>query len=282
MDIANTTTERIEALAAAQKAFFATGRTRDLKYRREMLSRFEAGLKKWEEALCDALWKDLHKSFEEAFMTEIGLIYGEIATARRKLFRWARTRRVHTPITGFPSSSYIVKEPLGCTLIVSPWNYPVQLLLNPLVGAIAAGCTAILKPSPYVPEVSLTLERFIADTFPEKLAAVVQGNREVNTELFARRWDLVFCDVPTFSNSSRMRKASFDVQRDHAELLIGVSRLLTRDGTCVFSCNLRSFKLDEEALAKAGVEAQDITAQTIPEDFSRNQRIHRCYLVRRA
>ncbi len=95
------------------------------------------------------------------------------------------------------------------------------------------------------------------------------------------RWDLVFCDVPTFSNSSRMRKASFDVQRDHAELLIGVSRLLTRDGTCVFSCNLRSFKLDEEALAKAGVEAQDITAQTIPEDFSRNQRIHKCYLVRR-
>ena len=94
------------------------------------------------------------------------------------------------------------------------------------------------------------------------------------------RWDLVFCDVPTFSNSSRMRKASFDVQRDHAELLIGVSRLLTREGTCVFSCNLRTFKLDEQALAKAGVEAQDITAETIPEDFSRNQRIHKCYLVR--
>ena len=96
------------------------------------------------------------------------------------------------------------------------------------------------------------------------------------------RWDLIFCDVPTFSNSSRMRKASFDVQRDHAELLIGVSRLLTREGTCVFSCNLRTFKIDEEALAKAGVVAEDITAQTIPEDFSRNQRIHKCYLVRRA
>jgi 23S rRNA (guanine2445-N2)-methyltransferase / 23S rRNA (guanine2069-N7)-methyltransferase len=95
------------------------------------------------------------------------------------------------------------------------------------------------------------------------------------------RWDLVFCDVPTFSNSSRMRKASFDVQRDHAELLIGVSRLLTREGTCVFSCNLRSFKIDEAALAKAGVQVEDITAQTIPEDFARNQRIHRCYLVRR-
>ena len=95
------------------------------------------------------------------------------------------------------------------------------------------------------------------------------------------RWDLVFCDVPTFSNSSRMRKASFDVQRDHAELLIGVSRLLTRDGTCVFSCNLRNFRLDEEALSKAGVQAQDITSDTIPDDFSRNPRIHHCYLVRR-
>ena len=95
------------------------------------------------------------------------------------------------------------------------------------------------------------------------------------------RWDLVFCDVPTFSNSSRMRKASFDVQRDHAELLIGVSRLLTREGTCVFSCNLRNFRIDEEALAKVGVEVEDITAKTIPEDFSRNQRIHHCYLVRR-
>lgn len=98
----------------------------------------------------------------------------------------------------------------------------------------------------------------------------------------ANRWDLVFCDVPTFSNSRRMGRGSFDVQRDHAELLIGISRLLTRDGVCVFSCNLRSFAIDEAALAKAGVVVEDITAQTIPEDFARTPRIHRCYLVRRA
>ena len=103
----------------------------------------------------------------------------------------------------------------------------------------------------------------------------------------ANRWDLVFCDVPTFSNSQRMRKGSFDVQRDHVELLIGVSRLLTRGsdgrdgGTCVFSCNLRTFKPDVAALAKAGVIIEDITEQTIPEDFSRNRRIHHCYVVRR-
>jgi 23S rRNA (guanine2445-N2)-methyltransferase / 23S rRNA (guanine2069-N7)-methyltransferase len=102
------------------------------------------------------------------------------------------------------------------------------------------------------------------------------------------RWDLVFCDVPTFSNSKGMGSRSFDVQRDHVELLIGVSRLLTRGkgegagGTCVFSCNLRTFRPDVEALAKAGVAIEDITAQTIPEDFSRNPRIHKCYLVTRA
>ena len=95
------------------------------------------------------------------------------------------------------------------------------------------------------------------------------------------RWDLVFCDVPTFSNSSRMGRRSFDVQRDHAELLIGISRLLTRNGTCVFSCNLRTFAPDVEKLARAGVSIEDITDRTIPEDFARNKRVHHAYLVRR-
>lgn len=95
------------------------------------------------------------------------------------------------------------------------------------------------------------------------------------------RWDLVFCDVPTFSNSQRMRKSSFDVQRDHVELIIGVSRLLTRNGSAIFSCNLRGFKPDVEALKKAGVVLEDITEQTIPEDFQRNKKIHHCYIVKR-
>lgn len=96
------------------------------------------------------------------------------------------------------------------------------------------------------------------------------------------RWDLVFCDVPTFSNSRRMGRKSFDVQRDHVELLIDVSRLLTRNGVCVFSCNLRSFAPALEPLARAGVSLEDITAQTIPEDFARNQRVHHTYLLRRS
>lgn len=96
-----------------------------------------------------------------------------------------------------------------------------------------------------------------------------------------RQWDLIFVDPPTFSNSKAMGRRTWDVQRDHVELLIGVSRLLTRDGEAVFSCNLRTFKPDTDALARAGVIIEDITADTIPHDFQRNPRIHRCYRVRR-
>lgn len=95
------------------------------------------------------------------------------------------------------------------------------------------------------------------------------------------RWDLIFCDVPTFSNSRRMRGRSFDVQRDHVELLIGLSRLLTRNGTCVFSCNLRTFKPDVQKLLKAKVHIENITDQTICEDFSRNKRVHHAFIVHR-
>ena len=192
MAIENTSVERIQELVEKQRAFYATGTTRDVQWRKQQLKAFKAGLQKWEKPLADALWADLHKSYEEAYLTEIGLVYGEIGEAIRKVGRWARRKCRPTPLTVMPSSSYIVREPLGCTLIVSPWNYPVQLLLNPLVGAISAGCTAILKPSPYVPRVSAVLQQLIEDTFPEEYVAVVQGNRLVNGELFRHRYDLVF------------------------------------------------------------------------------------------
>ena len=192
MAIENTSPERIEELVLKQRALFACGITRDINWRKFQLKQFLSGLRKWEKPICDALWADLHKSYEEAFVTELGLVYGEIRDALRNVRRWARKRCRPTPVTVMPSSSYIVREPMGCTLIVSPWNYPVQLLLNPLVGALAAGCTAILKPSPYVPSVSKVMEEFIADTFEEGVVAVVQGNRLVNGELFRHRYDLVF------------------------------------------------------------------------------------------
>ena len=120
--------------------------------------------------------------------------------------------------------------------------------------------------------------------FEEKEHEFIQTDviQWVNDQRHTRnRWDLIFCDPPTFSNSSSMRSKSFDVQRDHAELLIDISRLLTRDGVCVFSCNLRNFKPDLETLEKAGVSLEDITPQTIPEDFKRNPKIHHCYILKR-
>ena len=188
----NTSIEKIAAIAQKQKAYFRSGATKPVSFRKDMLRKFRAGLHKWEKPICDALWQDLHKCYQEAYMTEIGLVYGEISDALKHVAKWSRKKRRPTPMVVMPSSSYIVREPLGCSLIVSPWNYPVQLLLNPLVGAIAAGCTAVLKPSPYVPAVSAALQAFVEDTFPEEYIAVVQGNREVNKALFETRWDLVF------------------------------------------------------------------------------------------
>ena len=188
----NTSIEKIQNIAEAQKAFFRSGATLDLKFRKEMLRKFLAAFEKWEKRLCDALWTDLHKSYEEAFLTEISIVKAEAKMHLKHLKSWAKRRKVSTPLKMFPSKSYIVKEPLGNALVVSPWNYPVQLLLNPLVGAISSGCTAMLKPSPYVPNVSLVIEEMIAETFRDEYVAVVQGNREVNAALFDLRWDIIF------------------------------------------------------------------------------------------
>jgi aldehyde dehydrogenase (NAD+) len=129
---------------------------------------------------------------EEAVLTELSIVEGEVKNHLRHLKGWMKPERRATPLKMMPSRSRIISEPLGQALIISPWNYPVQLLLNPLVGAISAGCTALLKSSPYVPNVSKTIEQMIAETFDEKYVAVVQGNRDVNTALLELRYDIIF------------------------------------------------------------------------------------------
>ena len=206
----NTSTERIEAVVKTQNEYFRTGATLDIKFRKEMLRKFQSAMLKWENRLCDALWTDLHKSYEEAYMTEISIVKGEIANHLAHIGKWARRRKACSPLKMFPSRSFIVKEPLGNSLIVSPWNYPVQLLLNPLVGAISSGCTAVLKPSPYVPAVSKVIEEMITDTFDEKYIAVVQGNRNVNADLLKQRWDVVF-----FTGSPALAKTVMSAAAQH-------------------------------------------------------------------
>lgn len=184
--------KNITQIVEKQRTYFRTGATLDIRFRKQMLRRFLEAFEQWESRLTDALWTDLHKSYEEAYLTEISIVKAEIKTHLRKLSSWSKKRRVSTPIKLFPSQSHIVKEPLGNALIIAPWNYPVQLLLNPLVGAISSGCTAMLKPSPYVPTVSNTIAAMIAETFPEEYVALVQGNRDVNTALLDERWDIIF------------------------------------------------------------------------------------------
>lgn len=190
--MANTQIEKIASIRNAQKEYFRSGQTLDIDFRISMLKKFLQAMEKWENALTDALWTDLHKSYEEAYLTEISIVKGEIKSHIRNIRKWAARRRAYSPIKLFPSRSYIVKEPLGNSLIISPWNYPVQLLLNPLVGAISAGCTAVLKPSPYVPNVSRVIEEMIADTFVPEYITTVQGHRDINTALLEQRWDIIF------------------------------------------------------------------------------------------
>ena len=118
----NTSKERITSIAEAQKIFFRSGATLDVSFRKEMLRKFLIAMDKWESKLCDALWTDLHKSFEEAYLTEISIVKGEIRNHIKNVGKWARKERRHSPLKLFPSKSYIVKEPLGNTLIISPWN----------------------------------------------------------------------------------------------------------------------------------------------------------------
>ena len=182
----------ILSIIESQRAFFKAGNTLNTRFRKKMLKQLLTAVVQYEERLAKALWSDLHKSYEEAYLTEISIVKGEIKAHLKNLTKWARRESVHTPVKLAPSKSYIVKEPLGNTLIISPWNYPVQLLLCPLVGAISSGCTTVLKPSPYVPEVSAAIEEMITEFFPKEYIAVVQGHRDVNTTLLEQRWDLIF------------------------------------------------------------------------------------------
>ena len=208
MKLENTSTQEIKTIVEAQRAFFRSGETLSLKFRQRALCALSKAMKIWESRIAEALWKDLHKSYEEAYLTELSIVLGEIDSHLHHLKRWMLPKHVGTPVKMMPSRSKVMAEPLGCTLIMAPWNYPVQLLLNPLVGAISAGCTAVLKPSPYVPHTSKVLEAMIKETFRPEYIAVVQGNRDVNTALLAERYDLIFFTGSQQLGRTVMRAAS--------------------------------------------------------------------------
>ena len=193
-----------------QREFFLTQQTKDIGFRLTQLHKLKKAIIKNQGKIEQALWKDLHKSPEESYLTEISIVVGEIDNHILHLKEWAKPKKVFTPIHLFPSSSKVIHEPLGVALIVAPWNYPFQLLINSLVGAISSGCCCILKPSPDTPKVAEIMEHLITENFNSNYISIVQGGRETNTILFSQRFDIIF-----FTGSPKVGKVVMKAAAEH-------------------------------------------------------------------
>lgn len=182
----------IEELVQRQRDFFRTGRTKDVAFRIAALQKLENSIVKYEKEINEALYADLHKSAFEGYMTEVGLSLSELRFLIKNTAVWSKTRRVRTPLAQFHAKSYVVQEPYGAALVMSPWNYPFMLSLEPAAGAIAAGNCCIIKPSAYAPATSAILKRIISETFQEDYVAVVEGGRQENARLLEQKFDYIF------------------------------------------------------------------------------------------
>ena len=201
----------IEEILEQQRAYFHSGATLPVSFRIENLKKLYAAVQKYEREISEALTEDLGKSDFEGFMCETGLVLSELHYMIRHTRKFARERRVHTPLAQFASRSFRKPSPYGNTLIMSPWNYPFLLTLDPLADAIAAGNTAIVKPSAYSPATSAVIEKIISECFDPRYVAVVTGGREENAALLEQKFDLVF-----FTGSQSVGK---EVLRHTAETL---------------------------------------------------------------
>ena len=175
-----------------QKEFFASKKTHSFEFRKHNLELLKNVIRLHEKDLLSALKADLNKSAEESFITEISIVYSEIDLALKNLKKWMKPQRVGTNLLNFPAKSEIILSPYGTALIFGAWNYPVNLALMPLIGAISAGNTAVLKPSELAGETSRVLAKMINEHFPQEYLYVIEGGAEVATELLAEPWDYVF------------------------------------------------------------------------------------------
>ncbi len=186
------TNQEIQSLLEKQRAYYRSGATIPVKFRIEQLRKLYNTIKKYETEINDALTADLGKSHYEGFMCESGLVLTEISYMIKHTRKFAKRKTVATPLAQFCSHSYKQPVPYGNTLIMSPWNYPFLLTLDPLADAIAAGNTAIVKPSAYSPATSKIVEKIIAECFAPEYVAVVMGGRAENTALLDQKFDFVF------------------------------------------------------------------------------------------
>ena len=202
--------EQIGLLLSKQRAFFVSGRTLDVDFRIQALKKLRKALKEYEEAIAQALYEDLGKSSEESYMCETGMVPAEISYMLKHIRRFAREKTVVTPLSQFASRSYQKPMPYGVTLIMSPWNYPLMLTLDPLVDALAAGNTAVVKPSAYSPATTAVLGRMLREIFPEEYVAVVTGGREENGFLLEQKFDYIF-----FTGSKNVGKLVLEKAAKH-------------------------------------------------------------------
>ncbi len=191
--------EIIQTTISDQRAFYRTGQTRNVKYRIDALKRLKKVIKAHEDEIYEALSKDLHKPKFETYTSEIGMVYEDINLMMKKLKVWAKPQLQKTGIANFPARSYIYSEPFGVSLIIGAWNYPLQLTLVPLVGAIAAGNTAIVKPSELAPASSSLIAKIIDASFDRAHVAVVEGGVETSQLLLEEKYDFIF-----FTGSTRI------------------------------------------------------------------------------
>ena len=199
---------QIKELVKKQQEYFLTGATLDISFRKNALKRLKNVILEKEEAIHAALRLDLGKSGFESYMCETGLVLSEISYMLKHMSRFAREKRVRTPLAQFSSRSYQKPSPYGVTLIMSPWNYPFLLSMEPLVDALSAGNTAILKPSAYSPHTSALMEKLIAQCFAPEYVALVTGGRAENTALLDTPFDYIFFTGSMAVGQEVMKKAS--------------------------------------------------------------------------
>ena len=180
------------SLVEKQREYFQQGNTMSLEFRISMLRKLQDAVRSNEDLFNNAMKKDMNKCPSEVYMTEIGMVLEELSFHIRHLSKWVRDKRVPTPLAQFPAKSFVSPEPYGVTLIMAPWNYPIQLCLVPLIGAISAGCTAVVKPSAYAPATSHAIAWVLKTIYPEEYIAVVEGGRDQNTALLEEKYDYIF------------------------------------------------------------------------------------------
>ncbi|MFP4643822.1 MAG: aldehyde dehydrogenase [Spirochaetales bacterium] len=217
--------ERLSSAVFEQRQHFRTGLTRDISKRIETLDRLRAMVRRYQNEILEALAADLGKPQVESYTSEIAIIYQELALMRRKLRSWAKPRRRFTPLALAFSSSYMIRQPYGVSLIIAPWNYPVQLSLTPAIGALAAGNTVVLKPSEVSERTSALIAKMVGETFEPGLFRVIEGNKDVAAALLEQPFDYIF-----YTGNTEVGRI---VLRNAAERLIPVTLELGGKSPCI-------------------------------------------------